>query len=85
MAIKIDLEKAYDRLNWGFINIGCPDNIVDIIWWCIPSPSMHLLWNGEALQEFSPKRGIRQGCPLSPYLFILGIERLFHLINIAVW
>lgn len=45
---------------------------------------MRVLWNGEALEEFSPSRGVKQGDPLSPYLCVLCIERLFHLINVAV-
>lgn len=43
-----------------------------------------MLWNGEALEEFSPSRGIRQGDPLSPYLFVLCIEKLFQMINLEV-
>ena len=89
MAIKIDLEKAYDRLKWEFVrdtleDIGFPRHIIRIIWFCISTPKMRVLWNGEALEEFSPTRGIRQGDPISPYLFVLCIERLFQLINIAV-
>jgi hypothetical protein len=89
MAVKIDLEKAYDRLKWEFIketleDIGVPRNIVDLIWSCISTSKMRVLWNGEALEEFSPSRGIRQGDPLSPYLFVLCIERLFQSINLAV-
>jgi hypothetical protein len=89
MAVKIDLEKAYDRLNWEFIkdtliDVGLPEKMIDIIWHCVSSLKMKVLWNGEALQEFQPGRGIRQGDPLSPYLFVLCIERLFHLIGIAV-
>lgn len=45
---------------------------------------MRMLWNGEALDAFSPMSGIRQGDPISPYLFVLCIERLFHLINLYV-
>lgn len=89
MAIKVDLEKAYDRLNRVFIrdtllNIGLPKNFVSLIWACISSSRMRVLWNGEALEEFSPSRGIRQGDPISLYLFVLCIERLFHLTNVAV-
>jgi hypothetical protein len=89
MAVKIDLEKAYDRLKWEFVketleDIGVPRNIVDLIWSCISTSKMRVLWNGEALEEFSPSRGIRQGDPLSPYLFVLCIERLFQSINLAV-
>lgn len=89
MAIKIDLEKAYDGLWWDFIkdtlhDIGCPNNFVNIVWWCISFSRMKLLWNGDALQEFKPERGIHQGNPLSPYLFVLCIERLFHLNQIAI-
>nr|KYP62280.1 hypothetical protein KK1_016807 [Cajanus cajan] len=45
---------------------------------------MQVIWNGEALQSFKPSRGIRQGDPLSMYIFVLCMERLFHLIDIAV-
>nr|KYP50870.1 Putative ribonuclease H protein At1g65750 family [Cajanus cajan] len=45
---------------------------------------MQVLWNGEALETFKPSRGIHQGDPLSPYIFVLCLERLFHLIEIAV-
>lgn len=89
MAIKIDLEKAYDRLNWVFIkdtlqDIGLPCNFISLVWECISTSTMKVLWNGEALEEFSPSSGIRQGDPISPYLFVLCIERLFHLINAVV-
>lgn len=89
MAIKIDLEKAYDRLSWKFVkdillDIGCSYNFINIIWYCISSSTMKVLWNGEALDEFQPMRGIRQGDPISPYLFVLCIEHLFQPINIVV-
>lgn len=88
MAIKLDLEKAYDRLNWSFIketleDIGLPGEFINLIWHCISSPKLRILWNGEALEEFAPTRGIRQGDPISPYLFVLCIEKLFQMIVVA--
>jgi len=85
MSIKIDLEKAYDRLNWNFVEnclVECkfPPNIINIIHHCITSPSFKILWNGNKTEEFSPSRGIRQGDPLSPYLFVICMERLSHII-----
>lgn len=89
LAIKIDLEKAYDRLSWNYIketleDIGFPPNFIQLIWQCISSSRMRVLWNGEALEEFAPSRGIRQGDPISPYLFVLCIEKLFQMINVAM-
>lgn len=89
MVIKIDLEKAYDRLKWIFVkdtleDIGFPHSIVQLIWFCISTPKMKLLWNGEVLEEFKPERGTRQRDPLSPYLFVLFIERLFQMIEVVV-
>lgn len=54
MVIKIDLEKAYDKLNWCFIretleDIGLPQNFITMVWHCISSPKMRMLWNREAL------------------------------------
>ncbi|KAH9791596.1 putative ribonuclease H protein [Citrus sinensis] len=89
MAIKVDLEKAYDRLNWDFIyetlqETGLPRDMIQIIMACITSATMRVLWNGEASDEFVPCRGIRQGDPLSPYIFVLCVERLSHGINKAI-
>ncbi|KAH9672602.1 putative ribonuclease H protein [Citrus sinensis] len=79
LAIKVDLEKAYDRLSWEFIidtlrEARIPSDLIQVIMACITSATMRVLWNGEATKEFSPSRGIRQGYPLSPYLlsFVLN-------------
>ena len=60
MAIKIDLEKAYDRLKWSFIcdtllEMRIAQNLVDIIMLCITSCSMRILWNGEPTDAFYPQ------------------------------
>lgn len=51
---------------------------------CVSGPSMSILWNGEKTESFKPLRGLRQGDLLSPYLFVLCMERLCHLIDEAV-
>lgn len=85
MAIKIDLEKAYDKIEWSFIRemllkFNFPVNLIDLIMSCVSSMSTSLLFNGGCLNSFCPTRGIRQGDPLSPYLFILCMDFLGHLI-----
>ncbi|KAL9426246.1 hypothetical protein AB3S75_033092 [Citrus x aurantiifolia] len=89
MLIKVDVEKAYDRLSWPFIyetlcESGIPSGLIRITMDCITSASMQILWNGECTEEFVPSRGIRQGDPISLYIFVLCIERLSHGIHCAV-
>ncbi|KAA3474645.1 reverse transcriptase [Gossypium australe] len=89
MAIKLDLEKAYDRVNWEFINVsliaaGIPLFLRNVIMSAISSSTMQVLWNGVTTQKFKPNRGIRQGCPLSPYLFVLCMEWLGHFIHFEI-
>ena len=86
MIIKIDLEKAYDRLEWSFVrillnNIGFCQETIKLIMSYISSTSTSILFNGSKMEEFKPSRGIRQGDPISPYIFILCMEFLGALIN----
>jgi len=89
MLLKLDLEKAYDRLRWDFLEdtlraAGLSEIWVGRIMECVSGPSMCILWIGEKTESFKPERGLRQGDPLSPYLFVLCMGRLCHLINGAV-
>ena len=86
MAIKIDLEKAYDKLEWGFIrdglvNINLPMGMVELIISYISTVSTSILSNGGMTKPIQPSRGIQQGDPLSPYIFILCIDFLGQLIE----
>lgn len=89
MAAKIDLKKAYDRVHWPFLqrllaHVGFSQPMVQLIMFSITSASLSILWNGECLDPFMPQRGIRQGDPLAPYLFLLCMEFLGRKIEQAV-
>ncbi|XP_013699656.2 uncharacterized protein LOC125596828 [Brassica napus] len=81
MAVKTDMSKAYDRLEWSFIKavferLGFSAIWVNWIMQCISTVSYSFLINDTAREMVVPDRGIRQGDPLSPYIFILCGEVL---------
>ena len=84
VGFKLDFYKAYDRQEWNFIitvlkALGFDQKVTNMIFQCISTVSFTLLLSGRS-SSFSPSRGIRQGDPLSPYLFILCSEVLSQLI-----
>ena len=86
VAFKIDLEKAYDRIDWDFLlatlqDFGFPSLTIRLIMHCVTSSCLAILWNGSILESFSPSRGLRQGDPMSPYLFVLCMEKLSVMIQ----
>ena len=88
LILKLDLTKAFDLVNWTFLRlillqIGVPLVGVNWILVCMSSSNFALLVNGSPTRFFTATRGIRQGCPLSPLLFILVIEGLSLLIKDA--
>ena len=89
LICKLDIEKAYDSINWNFlmkvlVKMGFGLRWMEWIWWCISTAKFSVMINGVPAGFFSNSKGLRQGDPLSPYLFVLGIEVLSNLIRRAV-
>ncbi|RVX02717.1 LINE-1 reverse transcriptase-like [Vitis vinifera] len=86
---KLDIEKAYDSLNWQFLmkvlqKMGFGQKWLGWMWSCISSAKFSVLVNGVPTGFFPSTKGLRQGDPLSPYLFVMGMEVLGILIRRAV-
>lgn len=88
IAIKTDISKAYDRVEWAFLDkamkaMGFSEAWRGLIMSCVRSVRYQVLINGSPSGRIIPTRGLRQGDPLSPYLFVMCTEVLVQMLKRA--
>lgn len=83
---KLDFSRAYDKVDWGFLfaamsKLGFPIPFLNMVRLLFRDASNHVNVNGRLSPAFEIKRGVRQGCFLAPYLFLIASEALNALVK----
>lgn len=88
-VLKADLAKAFDRVNWDYLFhllplYGFPSVFCRWVKECVTSAKFTILFNGSGDGFFKPTRGLRQGCAMSPYLFIIAMDPLSRMLSASL-
>jgi hypothetical protein len=89
LILKVDFEKAYDSVDWGFLEymlrrFGFEGIWIDWMKACVFAGNLSVLVNGSPTSEINIQRGLKQGDPLAPFLFLLVAEGFAGLMRSAV-
>lgn len=89
LGIKLDMHKAYDRVEWDFLEaviekMGFNSTWRRLVMGCVNSVNFAVILNGQPTKKFAPSQGLCQGDLLSPYLFLLVSEVLSRMIQTAI-
>lgn len=86
MSVKLDISKAYDKMEWPFLEammslLGFDEGWISKVMTCVMSVSYVVLVNDQPNQKIIPSKGLHQGDPISPYLYLFCAEGLSTLLH----